>query len=429
MVVASIRGCAMMEERALIGAALTGAPIDELGVLPEHFLDRSLGGIWRAIIRRYNVGDEYDFAAMCYHHPKDVQTLNLCVDSCVAMEGARYYARSVRDAWVRRESAKQMLNITEHLEGGDRISARSAFAQLGDLLDDASASTWEDMEDVARMTEAALRERGERGGRDGVTTGLADLDGLIGGLADGRLYILGARPGMGKTALGLSILTAAAADPRGSGPSVMFSMEMGAAELGERIAVARSGVGSDVVLTGALSDGDMDRYTTAINDMSALDIMIDDTPIRSMSQIARQCRSLSRRRGGVRLVVVDYLQLMELEEHGSGARVAEMGKISRGLKMLAREVDCPVLALSQLNRGLERREDKRPMLADLRESGSIEQDADVVMFLYRDEVYHPMTRDKGTAEIIVEKQRNGPRGRAIVTWDGPTMTLGDNDAL
>ncbi len=419
----------MMEERALIGAALTGALIDELGVMPTHFLDRSLGAIWQAIICRYNVGKDYDFAAMCYSQPKDVRVLNNCVDSCTAMEGAKYYAKSVIDAWVRREAAKQMLNITEHLEGGDKDLARAAFAQLGDLLEDASASTWDDMEDVARLTEAALRERGERGGRDGVTTGLTDLDGLIGGLADGRLYILGARPGMGKTALGLSILTAAASDPRGEGPSVMFSMEMGSAELGERIAVARSGVGSDRVLTGHLSDGDMERYTTAIDGMSALDIVIDDTPIRTMGQIAKQCRSLSRRRGGVRLVVVDYLQLMELEEKGSGARVAEMGKISRGLKMLAREIDCPVLALSQLNRGLERREDKRPMLADLRESGSIEQDADVVMFLYRDEVYHPMSRDLGTAEVIVEKQRNGPRGRAIVTWDGPTMTLGDNDAL
>lgn len=241
----------------------------------------------------------------------------------------------------------------------------------------------------------------------GVPTGYVDLDELLSGLQPSNLVVVGARPSMGKTsfALGMAAYVAMQANQ----PVLLFSLEMGSLELSQRLLCAESRVDSGRVRTGRLAEDDWSRVSQAIGRLASAPIWIDDNPNLTVMEIRAKARRLRSQVGSLGMVVVDYLQLMT----GRGTaenRQVEVSEISRGLKILARELECPVVALSQLSRGLEMRADKRPMLADLRESGSIEQDSDVVIFIYRDEVYSTDSPDRGQAEIIVSKHRNGPTG-------------------
>lgn len=241
----------------------------------------------------------------------------------------------------------------------------------------------------------------------GTPTGFLDLDELLSGLQPNALYVLGARPSMGKTALALGVAGNAAIEAQR--PVLVFSLEMGQLELTQRMLCSEARVDSKRVRNGNLSESDWGKIAHATGRLAEAPIWIDDNPNLTIMEIRSKARRLKSRLGDLGLVVVDYLQLMTGRSNAENRQV-EVSEISRGLKILARELECPVLALSQLSRQLEMRADKRPMLADLRESGSIEQDADVVMFIYRDDVYNPDSPDRGTAEILVSKHRNGPTG-------------------
>ena len=241
----------------------------------------------------------------------------------------------------------------------------------------------------------------------GVPTGYRDLDEVLLGWQPSNLIVVAARPGQGKTAFALGSAVHAALNV--ARPVVFFSLEMGYLELTQRILAAEAGINSRLLRTGRIPESDWTRISTAVGRLAAAPLFIDDNPHLTVMDMRAKCRRLKAAHGDLGLVVVDYLQLMSTPRKAENRQV-EVSELSRGLKVLARDLDVPVLALSQLNRSLEYRADKRPMLADLRESGALEQDADVVAFIYRDDTYHPDSTDRGVAEVIVAKHRNGPTG-------------------
>jgi replicative DNA helicase len=252
----------------------------------------------------------------------------------------------------------------------------------------------------------------------GVPTGFFDLDRMTSGMQAGDLIVLAARPSMGKTALAINIAEHVALNE--DLPVAVFSMEMGASQLAIRIVGSIGRIDQGRLRTGKLIDDEWPRLNDAIEKLKAVSLSIDETPGLTTSELRASARRLARSCGKLGLVVVDYLQLMSGSSGGDGEnRATELGEISRGLKMLAKELQCPVIALSQLNRGVEQRTDKRPMMSDLRESGAIEQDADVIMFIYRDDYYNKDSKDPGVAEIIIAKQRNGPTGTVKLTFLKP----------
>ena len=242
----------------------------------------------------------------------------------------------------------------------------------------------------------------------GVPTGYNGLDHLLLGLQPSNLIVVAARPGAGKTSLALGAAGNVAMASRK--PVLFFSMEMGTLELTKRLLAGEAGVDARRLQTGNIPEGDWTRLSHAVGRLAEAPLFIDDNPHCTVMEMRAKARRTKARHGDLGLVVVDYLQLMTPLTKRAENRQVEVAEISRGLKILARELDCPVMALSQLNRQLEYRADKRPMLADLRESGSLEQDADVVVFIYRDDIYNPESDQRGTAEIIVSKHRNGPTG-------------------
>lgn len=256
-----------------------------------------------------------------------------------------------------------------------------------------------------------LYERGEA--ITGIPTGYADLDEILSGMQPSNLLVVGARPAMGKTSFALGVATHVAA--HANRPALVFSLEMSQMEVTQRILCAEARVDSTKVRTGKLSQGDWTQISHAVGRLAEAPIFIDDNPNVSVMEIRAKARRLKSATGGLGVVVIDYVQLMSGRARAENRQV-EVSEISRSLKILARELECPVVALAQLNRQLEQRADKRPMLSDLRETGALEQDSDVVIFLYRDEIYNPETPDRGTAEIIVAKHRSGPTGKVRVAW-------------
>ncbi len=243
----------------------------------------------------------------------------------------------------------------------------------------------------------------------GVPTGFYDLDRLTSGFQAGDLIVLAARPSMGKTALAINIAEHVALNE--GLPVAVFSMEMGAAQLAVRIVGSIGRIDQGHLRTGKLTDEEWPRLTEAIEKLRTISLHIDETAGLTSSELRANARRLSRQCGKLGLIVVDYLQLMSGSTNDGENRATELGEISRGLKMLAKELQCPVVALSQLNRSVETRPDKRPMMSDLRDSGAIEQDADIIMFIYRDEYYtKDACKEPGVAEVIIAKQRNGPTG-------------------
>jgi replicative DNA helicase len=252
----------------------------------------------------------------------------------------------------------------------------------------------------------------------GVPTGFYDLDRMTSGMQAGDLIVLAARPSMGKTALAINIAEHVAL--KEDLPVAVFSMEMGASQLAIRIVGSIGRIDQGRLRTGKLIDDEWPRLSEAVEKLKAVSLSIDETPGLNTSELRASARRLARSCGKLGLVVVDYLQLMSGSGGGDGEnRATELGEISRGLKMLAKELQCPVIALSQLNRGVEQRTDKRPMMSDLRESGAIEQDADVIMFIYRDDYYNKDSKEPNVAEIIIAKQRNGPTGTVKLTFLKP----------
>jgi replicative DNA helicase len=302
--------------------------------------------------------------------------------------------------------AKQILDEAESkvfqiAEQGARD--RAGFVRLEPLLTQV----------VERIQE--LFERASPTDVTGVPTGFTDLDAKTAGLQPGDLIIIAGRPSMGKTALALNVGQHVAIDL--GMPVAVFSMEMGATQLAMRLLGSVGRIDAQRLRTGRLNDQDWPRLTEAIQRMHAAPLYIDETPALNALELRARTRRLAREYKQLGLVVVDYLQLMSASSAGEN-RATEISEISRSLKALAKELQVPVVALSQLNRTVEQRTDKRPVMSDLRESGAIEQDADVILFIYRDEVYNPDTPDKGIAEVIIGKQRNGPIGRVNLRFGG-----------
>jgi len=255
----------------------------------------------------------------------------------------------------------------------------------------------------------------EKGTTTGYTTGFLDLDKKLAGLHPTDLLVLAARPAMGKTALALNIAQNVALM---EGQAVgIFSLEMGRGQLVTRMLCCHGMVDAGKVRTGMLDTEDWERFIDASDHLRRSKLFIDDTPGLSISEVRTRARRLKAEHDDLALIVIDYLQLMKGED-SRAPREQQISSISRGLKALAKDVEAPVIALSQLNRGVESRQEKRPMVSDLRESGAIEQDADIIMFIYRDDYYNPDSLDQGLAEVIIAKQRNGPTGTVKLVFQG-----------
>ena len=305
-------------------------------------------------------------------------------------------------------SASEVLEFAEKeiFEIGQKRQ-RKDFVHIKDVL----------MDNIEAIDKASQME----GNLTGMTTGFKDLDELTSGLQKANMIIVAARPAMGKTAFALSMAQAAAI--KGDATVLIFSLEMTKTELGQRLLSMDSKVDMQKLKTGNLERRDWDQINLALDELSQADINIDDSS-RTMVEIRNKCRRLKAARG-LDLIVVDYIQMMNIEGRSEG-RQQEITTISRYLKQLAMEMECPVIALSQLSRKPDDRENHRPVLSDLRESGAIEQDADVVMFLYRDEYYNKESTDKhGECEVIIAKNRSGPTDTIYVTWIGKYTKFAD----
>ncbi len=252
----------------------------------------------------------------------------------------------------------------------------------------------------------------------GVRTGFYEFDKMTSGLQPGDMIVLAARPSMGKTSLAINIAEHVAIEE--GLPVAVFSMEMGASQLAVRIVGSIGRIDQGHLRTGRLTDEEWPRLTEAIEKLRTVSLHIDETPGLTTSELRANARRLARQYGRLGLIVVDYLQLMSVSSGMADEnRATAVGEISRGLKMLAKELKCPVIALSQLSRGVESRTDKRPMMSDLRESGAIEQDADIIMFIYRDDYYNKDSKEPGVAEVIISKHRNGPTGTVKLAFLKP----------
>ena len=337
----------------------------------------------------------------------------------------RRYAEIVRE----RSILRKLISVSDEI-------ATSAMSTKGKpvplILDEAEQKIFNIGEEGARMRQGfqsmgnlvvQLLDRVEEMSQNpnditGVPTGFFDLDRMTSGMQAGDLIVLAARPSMGKTALAINIAENVAL--KEGLPVAVFSMEMGASQLAIRIVGSIGRIDQTRLRTGKLLDEEWPRRTEAVERLRNVSLSIDETPGLTPSELRANARRLARSCGKLGLVVVDYLQLMTGSSGSDGDnRATELGEISRGLKMLAKELQCPVIALSQLNRGVEQRTDKRPMMSDLRESGAIEQDADVIMFIYRDDYYNKDSKEPGVAEIIIGKQRNGPTGTVKLTFLKP----------
>jgi replicative DNA helicase len=356
--------------------------------------------------------------------------LNAMAQNTPSAANIRRYAEIVRD----RSILRQLITVADEISG-------QAFTPQGkevkQMLDEAESKIFAIAEQGARgaagwlpvqplLTQVVERidELYSREGSEitGVPTGWIDLDRMTSGLQAGDMVVVAGRPSMGKTAFSMNIAENVAVEE--GLPVAVFSMEMGGVQLAMRMLGSVGQLDQHRLRTGKLNDEDWPRLTHAIQKMNDAQVYIDETPALNPIEMRARARRLSRQCGKLGLIVVDYLQLMQGSQQGDN-RAAEISEISRSLKGLAKELQCPVIALSQLNRSLEQRPNKRPVMSDLRESGAIEQDADVIIFLYRDEVYNPDSPDKGTAEIIIGKQRNGPIGSVRLTWIGQYTKFGN----
>jgi replicative DNA helicase len=292
------------------------------------------------------------------------------------------------------------------------------------ISDERSSSDADPIAAVLQDTMKRIDSASHRGGLVGLTSGFYDLDDVTSGWGGGQLIILAARPAMGKTAFVLNMMDhASASNPEWmtDGPPVVlfFSLEMGKQSVVSRMLCTRAKVDAHKLKTGHIPPEDYSELANAADELSRLRLFIDDTPGMSVMSMRSRARRIKQREKGLHMIVVDYLQLMTHPKAES--RQLEISAISRSLKELSRELDCPVIALSQLSRAVESREDKRPQLSDLRESGSIEQDADIVMMLFRPEYYSPTEENRGLAEVIIGKQRNGPTGTVKLQFFGSML--------
>ncbi len=424
-------------EESVIGAMLLSrdaiGPAVEI-LQREHFYHTGNGDVFDAIATLYNQGADIDVVTV--EHELTVagaleraggsDRLLMLAASTPTTAHVEGYARMVEESALLR----QLVSVGAEIQ-------QMGFANPSDVaavIDEAEAKVFAIAERrIADSTKSlhevvptfldrleVLYNQSDR--VTGVRTGYVEVDELLAGLQPSNLIVVGARPSMGKTALALGM--AANVALREEKPVLFFSLEMDHLELTTRLVASQTRLNAQNLATGNVRDGDWRKVTDALGALSAAPMWIDDNPNLTVAEVRAKARRLQARAGDLGLVVVDYLQLMSGPGKAENRQI-EVAEMSRGLKVLARELKAPVLALSQLSRNLENRADKRPMLSDLRESGSIEQDADVVMFLYRDEVYNLDSPDQGLAEIHVAKHRNGPTGSAKLVWLSEATAFGN----
>jgi replicative DNA helicase len=357
--------------------------------------------------------------------------LNALAQSVPSAANMRRYAEIVRERSILRKL----------IAASDDI-ATSAFNPHGravsTVLDEAESKIFQIGEEGSRQRQGfqsidklvvslidRVQELHDNGAEEvtGVRTGFYELDRMTAGLQKGDLLVLAARPSMGKTAFALNIAEHVAVHE--GLPVLVFSMEMGASQLALRLVGSLGRIDQQHLRTGRLDNSEWERLTGAVEQLGKVQLLIDETAGLTSSELRARARRMARQFGTLGLIVIDYLQLMSGSSGSDENRATELGEISRGLKSLAKELQCPVLALSQLNRSVESRNDKRPMMSDLRESGAIEQDADIIMFIYRDDYYNKESKEPGVSEIVIAKQRNGPVGTVKLTFLKP-LTRFDN---
>jgi replicative DNA helicase len=422
------------EQSVLGGLLLDNEAVDRIGdaVSDADFYSDAHRIIYQQIVRLAAEGKPADVVTVSealqsvqkLDYVGGLAYLGLLVGNVPTAANIRHYAQIVRDRSILRQlaatagdiadnaynpmgrAAKEILDQAEarvlHIaEQGSRGTQQ--FAEIGKLL----AGVVERIE--------TLYNRDDPSDVTGVPTGFADLDRMTSGLQPGDLVVVAGRPSMGKTAFALNVGEHVALNT--GQPVAVFSMEMGASQLALRMIGSVGRLDQHKLRTGRLASEDWERLSAALGRLNEAPILIDETPALNAIEVRSRARRLMKTYGKLGLVIVDYLQLMQASTTGEN-RATEISEISRSMKALAKELRVPVMALSQLNRSLEQRPNKRPVMSDLRESGAIEQDADLILFIYRDEVYNPETQEKGVAEIIVGKQRNGPIGTTRLTFLG-----------
>lgn len=414
-------------EQAVLGALLLNreaiiavAP----WLAPEHFFLEKHAWIYAAILACYRQRVPPDIRTVAEelrrHHQLDavggIAYLSELTDAVPTSYHIAYYGRIVEAAAVRRRLLAAAGTIA-HVAGDERLPLDEAIVHAQTALLAATRRTDADIVVPIGEPLGALYDAIDAGTPPGTPTGFGDLDAITGGLHAGDLVLLGGRPGTGKTSLALAIALACA--ERGQ-PVLLFSMEMSREQLAQRLVAMRAQVDLAALRRHHLGE---DRLRIALSAMSALaelPIWIDDTPAPAIADLHARAQRFLAERDALGLVVVDYLQLVQAHLGRDATRVQEVGAVSRGLKALARELRCPVLALSQLSRAIEQRADKTPLLSDLRESGQQEQDADLVLFIHREELYDRDPSKRGRAELHIAKHRNGPLGVVPLIFDAAT---------
>jgi replicative DNA helicase len=394
-------------------------------LIPEDFYRASHQKIFNAMLKLNDDGKVVDLvtvteelaAAKLIEDTGGVSYLSELASSVPTAANIEYYARIVEEKSLLRRLIRTATEIaSDGYSREDEVEALLSEAEKNILAvaQRKNAGSFHNIKDVLVRTYDNIEEMHNRVGEiTGISTGFAELDRMTAGFQRNDLIIVGARPSVGKTAFALNI-AANVATKTGENVAI-FSLEMGAEQLVMRMLCSEGNIDAQRLRTGSLTDDDWGKLTMAMGSLSNSGIFIDDTPGVRISDIRSKCRRLQQEHG-LGMILIDYLQLILGSGRSGENRQQEVSEISRSLKQLARELKVPVIALSQLSRGVEQRQDKRPMMSDIRESGSIEQDADIVAFLYRDDYYDKESENKNIIEIIIAKQRNGPTGTVSLAF-------------
>ena len=413
----SVIGSMIMDREAIIAAS-------EI-LLKEDFYHQQYGVLFEAMVELFNGGQPADLVTLQNRLkekdvPPEVSSLEYVRDLVAAVPtsaNVKYYAQIVKEKAVLRK----LIKVTENIENECYLGKESLEVILEDtekkvfeLLQNRGGGDYVPIKQVVINTLEKIELASKtKGNVTGIATGFVDLDYKMAGLQPSDLILVAARPSMGKTAFVLNIAQYVAFHSNLT--AAIFSLEMSKEQLVNRMFSLESRVDAQVLRSGNLADSDWEKLIEAAGVIGASNLIIDDTPGISISELRSKCRKYKLEHD-LKLVIIDYLQLMSGSGRSTDSRQQEISDISRSLKALARELNVPVIALSQLSRAVEQRPDHRPMLSDLRESGAIEQDADVVMFIYRDDYYNKDSENKNIAEIILAKQRNGPIGTVNLVW-------------
>lgn len=417
-------------EQAVLGSMLTDqdAVIDAIEVLkPEDFYREDNKYIYEAILNLYNKAEPIDIITVKselismgkFEVVGGFEYLGILPDKVPLVANAERYIKIVEEKALLRQLIKasnELIDLGYAQNEDIEMVMDQAEKKIFDIMQGKNQKGFSPIKDILIETFSEIEKLyNQKEPITGVPTGFADLDYKTAGLHNSDLILVAARPAMGKSAFALNIAANAAINAKV--PVAIFNLEMSKSQLVNRMLCSEAMVDSNKIRTGKIEEDDWAKLATALGPLSEAPIYIDDTAGISVAEIRAKCRKLKLEKN-IGLVVIDYLQLIQGSNRRNGSREQEIAEISRSLKILAKELNVPVIALSQLSRAVEQRPDHKPMMSDLRESGSIEQDADIVMFLYREDYYNPDTERKNIAEVIIGKNRSGSTGSVDLGWLG-----------